>query len=312
MAHRERRARGSRHRARLHRTPARGGGVDRASARTLATVAGAPGRGDDWLLGWFPVSRIVLPVQSVVIADRYLLFSTLGVALALAAGILALQRPQLRWALAAVVVLASSLRTLDAQSTWRDSRTLWERAVRSNPHDTKSWSLYVDALTAANEPARAAAALDRALVVAPSPRLLLRQALMVIHDDRPRGIELMRRAAEGDEPRAMTNLALLLSEDGQHEAALTWARRAVERLPAYANGHRIVGKVALQANLPVEALAAFERAYVLEPRNQVNRLNLAVALIQNGRPAEARPHLEACLSDPALAARARQLLSTLK
>lgn len=264
-----------------------------------------------WLFGWFPVSRLVLPVKSVVVADRYLLFPTLGFALALAVGICSIQRAQIRFLLGGVIVLASALRTLDAQANWHDDGTLWERAVTSNPHDSNAWSLYVDALIAANEPERASEALAQGLELTHSPRLVLREALMVIRTDRARGIELMRAAAEGGEPRAMTNLALLLSEGGHQEQALEWARRAVQLMPAYANGHRILGKVALAAHARAEALSAYERAYQLEPLNLANRFNLALALIENGLPAEARRHLEATLADPRFAASAKRLLSTL-
>ena len=37
-----------------------------------------------WIFGWLPVGHLVLPLQMVFVADRYLLIPTLGVALALA------------------------------------------------------------------------------------------------------------------------------------------------------------------------------------------------------------------------------------
>ena len=40
-----------------------------------------------WLVGWFPASRIVLPVRMVIVSDRYLQLPTLGVALELAAAV---------------------------------------------------------------------------------------------------------------------------------------------------------------------------------------------------------------------------------
>ena len=45
-----------------------------------------------WLLGWFPASRIVLPLKNVLAADRYLLFASLGISLALAAGVVAVRK----------------------------------------------------------------------------------------------------------------------------------------------------------------------------------------------------------------------------
>ena len=142
---------------------------------------------------------------------------------------------------------------------------------------------------------------------------MLREALLALHDDRsPAGWRCSSKPADGGEPRAMTNLAVLMLEDGALDDALAWARRSVADAPMYANGQRILGKVALAASHPDEALVAYRRAYELEPRSLVNRFNLALARVALHRDAEARPHLMACLADPALADRARQLLRTLR
>ncbi len=264
-----------------------------------------------WLFGWFPVSRLLLPVKAVVVADRYLLFPSLGFALAIAVGICALARPLTRNALAAVIVLAAGMRTFDAQSSWRDDVSLWEQAVQSSPRDSKAWSSYVEALSARGDKESALAAAERASELAPSPELQQAEALLVLPSDRARGVALMRRAAEGGSARAMTNLAVLWLEEGRTAEALAWARRSAQTLPRYAQGHRIHGKAALAAGIHAEALTAFERAYEVEPLNATNRFNVALALIALHRPAEARAHLEACLADPRLATRAKQQLEAL-
>jgi len=262
-----------------------------------------------WLACWFPVSRLVLPLSNVLVADRYMLFATLGTALAVATGLVWIANARLRLLLVAAIVLAASLRTLDAQSNWRDSQTLWQRAVESNPHDGNAWSMYSDALLESGDPTRALEVLRVGLRHSRSPRLLLRKAIMTVRfGQRPDAVRTMREAAEAGEPRAMSNLALMLLEDGQLDEALAWARRGTTALPMYAAGHRSHGKVALAARQPEEALAAFEHAYALEPRYLGNRLNLGLALSELGRNDEARQHFEACLDDPALGARARAAL----
>jgi hypothetical protein len=40
-----------------------------------------------WLIGWIPFGHLILPLQMVVIADRYMLFPSLGLALFAAAGL---------------------------------------------------------------------------------------------------------------------------------------------------------------------------------------------------------------------------------
>src|SRR5439155_8125745 len=111
-----------------------------------------------WLVGWLPVSHLILPLQMIVVADRYLLLPTLGLALAVAAGVGAIASPRARRALAAAIVVAAGLRALDAQAGWRDSGTLWQRAVASNPRDGEAWSFYANTLVEAGRLDDAAAA----------------------------------------------------------------------------------------------------------------------------------------------------------
>jgi len=262
-----------------------------------------------WLVGFIPLSRLVLPVRGVVAADRYLLVPSLGIALVAATAISLLRERRLRTALVCALVLALAMRTLDAQANWRDAVTLWQRAVAVNPTDADAWSMYAEALDDAGEGQQAVEAVLRGLRHTSSPRLVMREALVVLeHGSRPRGVELMRKAAEAGEPRAMANLAVLELAEGQVADALQWARKGAAASPLYANGHRIHGKVALAAHEPAEALAAFQQALALEPESAANQLNVALALIELGRKAEARPYLEAVSRDPGLGARARALL----
>jgi len=262
-----------------------------------------------WLVGFVPLSRLVLPVRGVVLADRYLLVPSLGLALCVAAAIMLLREPRLRAALMCALVLALAMRTLDAQANWRDPVTLWQRAVAVNPTDGDAWSMYAEALDDSGEPQQAIEAVLRGMRHTSSPRLVMREALIVLeHGQRDQGVKLMRTAAQGGEPRAMTNLALLELADGHTADALAWARKGAAASPLYANGQRIHGKIALAAHEPAEALAAFQQALALEPESAANQLNLALALIELGRKAEARPYLEAVSHDPGLGLRASALL----
>ena len=206
----------------------------------------------------------------------------------------------------------AALRTLDAQSNWRDAITLWQRATEVNPGDADAWSMYAEALDDGGEAQRAIEAVMTGMNHARSPRLILREALIVLENgDRTQGEALMKRAAEGGEERAMGNYAALVLADGNTAEALTWARKATEVAPQYVNGQRISGKVALAAGHPDEALAAFDAVLALEPQNPANHLNAALALLALGRTAEARPHLQACLGDPRVGAQAKRLLEGL-
>lgn len=261
-----------------------------------------------WFIAWLPVSHLVLPLQMVLVADRYLLLPSLGFVLVVATLVFRVRIAWARHGLLAAFVVASMARAIDARSNWESAEILWQRAVETNPTDGNAWSMYAEAIPDANTADRV---VRIGLTHVRAPRLVMRQALLMLaRGDHVQGRLLMREAAEGGEYRAMTNLALLLAQDGNHGEALQWARRSVDDVPFYANGQRALGKIALEANQPQTALSAFERAYALEPKNVTNRYNLALALIRLGRPDEARVHLQACLHDPLLAARARQLMGS--
>lgn len=261
-----------------------------------------------WLFTWLPVSHLILPLKMVIVADRYLLLPSLGFALVAAS---LLSRISIAWArnaLIAALVVASTARAIDARSNWASGEALWQRAVATNPSDGDAWSAYADAVLNRGDAPRAEQITQQGLAHVRTPRLVMREALLRLGRGDRTGMPLMREAAEGGEYRAMTNLALLLAQDGKLDEGLEWARRAVDKVPLYANGQRVRGKLALDANKPHEAVTAFERAYALEPRNLTNRYNLALGLQRVGREAEARVHLEACLGDPVLGPRARRLL----
>jgi len=265
-----------------------------------------------WLFAWLPVSHLLVPLRMVVVADRYMLFPTLGFALLIAATASRVASARARTALVLIMIAASALRSWDAQSNWRDGESLWGRAVASNPDDGGAWSMYAEAVASNGQRERAIAIVREGKTHSRAPRLVMREALLSLEvGDRATGSALMREAASAGEHRAMSNLALLLLEDGASAEALAWARRSVQEVPLYEKGQRNLGKVALAAGYPEEALVAFERAYALQPRSLPNRFNLALALIAVQRNADARPHLEACLADPALRTRAQVLLQRL-
>jgi Flp pilus assembly protein TadD len=265
-----------------------------------------------WLLGWFPASRLVLPLKAVLVCDRYALFPTLGVALAAAWVLRRIELQRARRALIVTIVVAASLRAVDAQSNWRDSVTLWQRAVESNPSDGDAWSQLAGALESSGRSAAAAVAVSAGLRHSRAPRLLFREAMLVLeHGQRPVAIQAMREAAEAGGPRAMSNLALLLFEDGKVQDALDWARRAATTAPMYASASRNLGTIALAAKRPQEAYEALRHAYELGPAFAINRYNLATALVALHRYREARAQLETCSRDPEVGARARALLRQL-
>jgi tetratricopeptide (TPR) repeat protein len=265
-----------------------------------------------WLAGWFPASRLVLPVRGVIVADRYLLFASLGVALALASCLWRLPATRLRTALVALLVGALALRAFDAQGTWANDIALWGRAVATNAADAEAWSSYSEAWSAAGRRDLAEAAVREGLAIHRGPRLVLHAALQALdRGDALLGRELMREAAEGGDIRAMANVAALYRRDGKLDEALAWARKSVASAPQYAHGQRTLGEIAAQAGLDIVALAALTRARRLAPGDASVHLALGRLLAKVGRVAEARTELSAAAGDPRFGAEARAALGAL-
>ena len=255
-----------------------------------------------WLFGWLPVSHLVLPLEMVFVADRYLLIPSLGFALAVAVGIDRIAKPRLGYALLGVIAVAALLRTLDARTNWRDRLTLWGRAVESNPADGSAWSSYAEAVS---DPALAMAIVEQGLTHSKHPRLLLRRALLLRG---PEQFAAMQEAAQAGEARAMSNLALLLLEQNRVDEALAWARRGAALGALHEPGQRALGRVALAAKQMPEARAAFVRAFELSP-SCTNAYNLALVEMERNALDAAGSLLDRCKNDPALGERVRAALA---
>ena len=204
------------------------------------------------------------------------------------------------------------IRTLDARATWSSDLFLWERAVASNPNDSKAWSAYALELEAVGLDNEAAQAVDVGLAYGTSGRLLLRRAVLQLkHGEIEEGFATMGQAAEEGEPRAMGNYAQLLLDRGRKDEALAWGRKAARYGPMLAQTRRSHGMAALATAHPAEALESFSLTLALEP-SALNRYNLSLALLALGRANEAVPLLEQCVLDPRVGARAREQLAALR
>ncbi len=158
-----------------------------------------------------------------------------------------------------------------------------------DPDDAHAWSEYANAVADDGDVDAALAITAEGLRAAPSPVLQLREALLLRErGDAAGSLAAMRAAAEGGEPKAMSNLALLELDAGHADDAIAWARRGAAASPIRAQAHRALGKVLLATGHADDALGAFRRAFALEPLNPANRYNLALALTATGHADEAR------------------------
>ena len=95
---------------------------------------------------------------------------------------------------------------------------------------------------------------------------------------------------------ASNNLAWIYADEKQNlDAALDLAERTTERLPEYAEGWDTLGWVYSQKQLPLLAIAPFEKAVAKDPTNAVFHYHLGVALAEAGDHEKAKESLQMAL-----------------
>jgi tetratricopeptide (TPR) repeat protein len=228
-----------------------------------------------WLaVGWLWYLGMLVPVIGLVQvgaqarADRYLYLPQIGLALALAFELAerAARRPWLgRAATAAALgwIAALALAASAQVRLWRDTRTLFEHALRvTGPNAIAHVNLAEDGLARgdlgwAERHARAA------LRIAP------------------------------DEPFASAALAGIRAAQGRPAEAAALYRQALAREPARAVWHAQLASALRAAGESEAAIASYQRAIALDPRLAEARANLGLALLEAGRLGEAVAELEA-------------------
>jgi tetratricopeptide (TPR) repeat protein len=223
---------------------------------------------------WVCYAASLAPVLSLVrldpqqyVADHHTYLATLG--LALLAGPLLAARPPL----AALVVALLALLSWRQTGFWRDSLTLWTRAVEGAPYSATVHNNLGEALAAAGRLPEAAAAFRRALA-------------------------LQSRYAT-----AHHNLGQALQRQGQIEAALDPLRRAAELEPAFApalaDAHYNLGNHLQGLQRFSEAIENYRQALGLNSGLADAHNNWGVALDNLGKGSEALPHYRRALElDP--------------
>lgn len=128
---------------------------------------------------WAPAHAPELMVQ-----DRYLYVPLLGLAMALAAGgqrLLARRTGEARagtalFAVAAVAAVPLAAQTFRYTGAWSSNLALWTWAVQNDPDSRLPWAQWGNFLVEAEMYEEAAAALDRAIAIKPTPTSLLARA----------------------------------------------------------------------------------------------------------------------------------------
>jgi tetratricopeptide (TPR) repeat protein len=185
-------------------------------------------------------------------------------------------------------------------ASWARSRELprrllaLERAFRAEPPDLEAGRTLAEAWTRASPPrtADAEGVLLRLVTLAPGDveSLLALERLRTARGDLAGALDVLAKLVEADERRAaaylqrMAEHALALYRD---EEAIAYARRAAERNPDDAAGHRRLGDL-YRARQDVErAVVAYRRALELDARLFPTYFDLAELHLAAGRPEDA-------------------------
>ncbi len=267
-----------------------------------------------WL--WFVIS--LLPVIGLVqvgeqaLADRYTYVPYVGLGLALAEGARQLARIHAvagRALVAAGGVFLVALVPAARQQvgTWRDSATLFRRALEVTHENHVAERLLGTALLDAGDAAGAEPHLREAVRLRPRSAVALNAlgvALMRLSrpGDAEAALDAFRRAATADpgDPDSRNNLGNALEARGSVEDALAEYREAIRLAPGDATGHRNVGLTLAGRRRHEEARIALEEAVRLEPGHAPTLGDLGNVLAQLGRIDEAlERYADALRLDPA-------------
>jgi tetratricopeptide (TPR) repeat protein len=259
-----------------------------------------------FVIGILPVSGLsVFAFQSIsVVADRYLYFSMLGPALALAS-ILSEPRgkPTLVAALTVAMLGLLAIKSAVQVQFWRDENTLFAHALELNP---KSWASrnhlgydlarrgqYEEALEQFNEALREKPQFVDAMVNV--GRILALQGKL---DEATTRFEEALRIHPGS-VLAQFDLANVHAARGEFDEAIRHYREAIRLDPEYFPAHRELGNLLFDRGRIDESIAPLKEALRGNAVSLDVYNNLAIALAKTGQIDEAIGLLRAALrADP--------------
>lgn len=252
------------------------------------------------LTGWFWYLGMLVPVIGLVQvgeqarADRYTYLPQIGLYMMMAwtVGDLSVSSTRLGRALvamtAAVAILALGVRAFDQTSYWKNSETLWNRALAvTGENDVahnnlgflflrrgeldKATSEFQMALQIRSKNTQSHYGLGMALIQSNLGNVLARQHLYDAAVDHLQEAVKLRP----DYADAYFNLGTVLFQKGQIDEAITQWRKALEIHPHDAEAHRNVGDALRKQGKMREAISEYKQALNITPEDAAALNNLA-------------------------------------
>ena len=225
------------------------------------------------LVGWLWFIGMLVPTIGLVqvgfqsMADRYTYLPQIGLLIAVVWGALAVieRRRKLHLpvaGLATAFVIALSVLTLNQLRHWRDSRALFEHALR---------------VTDRNHVAHASLGL-----------------WWTERQDYARAIEHYRRVIEidPDQPQGYYNIGRIYLLQGDYARAREWFERALQQDPEYAEAHSNLARAFAGLGDRPAAVRHFGEVVRLRPSDALAHYDLAVELAESGDVDAALPRFE--------------------
>lgn len=267
--------------------------------RPLCGVAGA-----FFLAGVLPtlgLTPFAYQVYSTV-ADRYLYFALIGVALAAALLLRSFTRPSRRLFVIAAVTAGLTLcavQTVIQATYWGNDVALFAHTLSVNPHSFMAHEHLATVYAQAGRVAEAVSEHEQALQLNPNWGPSHTQLAVLLQGQGELG-EAVRHAREGvrlNPGTAASHLALgaVLCVTGDFNEAEAAYARGLQLDPYAWVGYCGLAHLRRREGRLDEALAAYEQALALNPHYVLARNNLGVTLALAGRYAEAVPQLQEAL-----------------
>ncbi|MCX5660098.1 MAG: tetratricopeptide repeat protein [Planctomycetota bacterium] len=234
------------------------------------------------VIGWMWFLGLLVPVIGLVqvgnqsMADRYTYLACVGVLIALVWSLpeRLVATPLSRAGTAIVaagLLFALHFLSVEQIAVWRDSRSLFGHAIAVDLEHAAAWNNLGVALQEHGEEGRARECFKRA--VANNPRLVKPRINLGIAYEREGRTEAAMaefRAAIALAPRRpepLTALGMAMVSIGQHEAAIATFRDVIANAPNHALAwHQLANSFAALDRF-TDALAAYDRAMELSPRD---------------------------------------------
>ncbi len=186
------------------------------------------------------------------------------IAFSILAAFLLAKLPGRTWITACLIVVLSAL-TMNRGLVWSTDVALWEDASKHAPGKARVWfnlgGAYLN-----SDPAKAKAALERALEIQPHF------------------------------PEALYDLGVIEQGKGNWNSALSYYGRAIEQAPDYWPAWNNMGNTLFAIGEKERSLACFEKTLSLNADYWPAQYNIAIVHFMSGRYAEALPRLKTVLN----------------